>query len=340
VASAVGVPKPSAVSSPSPVAAAAAPGTPAPRPLPTRTTVQIAMPVQGVESYAAILLAKRFGEFDKENLDVNFSILPVPDAIVVLQSGQLDMYPLGIAAPFLNAVAQGSDVVTAGALPGFPESSKTGYWIRSELVPPSGQVDPCTLKGKTVSPGGAQGIGSSTVAVIQPLLDTCNLTLKDLTISTLGGGDLLAGLQSGAVDLGNLPDPFWQDPDQKGYAKPLVLFPKGLVLGGYLFGSSRHQDARAQAIMRALIRTTRTYLQGDYHSNPEVRSALAAELGVPDSTLANSGSLVFDPNMSFATDVIDALQKIWLGYGGVLNYSQPLPADKMVDNSIVQGALN
>src|SRR5207237_6837519 len=112
-------------------------------------------------------------------------------------------------------------------------------------------------KGKVSSPGGAQGIGSSTVAVIQPFLAKCKLTLKDMQVSTLGGGDLLAAMQSGSVDIGNLPDPFWQDPDQKGYAKLLVPFAKGIVLGGYPLGSAREEDARAAARLRARSRAQR-----------------------------------------------------------------------------------
>src|SRR5438477_5324539 len=205
---------------------ATGPGTPAPKPLANRVKIIATVPLNGIEAFAQVPLAKEMGEFDKENIDVDIQILGTTDALVQLQSKKIWLTPAGISAGMLNAISAGSDLALVGSLSGFngPPTSLGGFWARSALVGPDGKMDPCAMKGKTVSFGGPSGLSATNTLYFANYVKSCNLTIQDVKLSTLGGADLLAALQTGSVDIGFLSDPTWKDPADKGYAKLVIPF--------------------------------------------------------------------------------------------------------------------
>jgi NitT/TauT family transport system substrate-binding protein len=295
-----------------------------------------------LEVYDTMLLADYFGEFKKENLDVSISTIPVPAAVAALQSGSLDVYTIGVSAAVLNAQAAGSDIRFVASTGGVPQDSDLqGFWIRSGLVPSSGQFDPCKMKGLTVSVGGSAGMGASDLLFLNGYLVKCQLTIKDVKISSLGGPNELIALQQGSIDAGFLADPLWQSAQSGGYAKPLIVPGTSTpTLGGYLMGALRtqHPDV-ARAFVRAMIRTSRTYLRGDYHANPTVMAGLAAELHQTAQVINVAPSQVFDPDLIFTTNGAMQLQQIWLSLGGVLNYSSSLSNNQIYDPSILRAVI-
>ena len=90
-----------------------------------------------------------------------------------------------------------------------------------------------------------------------------------------------------------------------------------------------------------MVRTVRTYLQGDYHhtTDPALQSAIIAALQVPAATYNGGVSLVFDPAMPIPTAPIQGLQQAWFSAGGILSYKQPLPDSAVVNTSILQQVL-
>jgi NitT/TauT family transport system substrate-binding protein len=318
------------------------PGTPAPKPLAEKATVTVAIPQTGSESILALFLANQEGEFTKENLNVQIKILPVPETIVLMQQGSVDVTPNGIFAGILNADANGANLKMIAGLSSFPDSSKAGLWERSALAKPDGSFDPCSLKNKTVSFGGSAGLAATSTWWIGQYFAKCpGMTIHDVKLSTLGAGDLLAALQSGSVDAGFLPDPIWTDPQTKGYAKLATVAYKG-ALGGY-FASPKFvaKTDVADAFVRAMVRTARTYLQGDYHHNPDpaLQSAIITALGVPAATYNAGVSLVFDPALPIPTTPVQGLQEAWFAAGGILSYKAPLPDDSVVDGSVLKRVL-
>jgi NitT/TauT family transport system substrate-binding protein len=316
------------------------PGTPAPQPLAEHTKITASIPFAGVEAFVQLPLAVEMGEFAKENLEVDIATIPPPDALVQLQSKRLWVTPAGIGAGMLNAISAGSDLALMGSLSGFTglPTSKGGFWARSDLVGPDGKMDPCSFKGKTVSFGGPAGLSATNTLYFSEYIKKCHLTVLDVTVSPVGGPDLLAALQNGSVDVGYLSDPIWKDPDTKGYAKLVIPFGTDAT-GGYVMGPLRKDHPEvAAAIMRALVRTTRTYLQGDYHKDPKTRAALIKVLGFPESTLDATPSLPFDPDMRFSprfvTDVAEPLQDIWRA-AKLLSFNSNLPSDRYLDLSVL-----
>jgi NitT/TauT family transport system substrate-binding protein len=315
------------------------PDTPAPKLLAQKTTVTIALPVQS-ESYLPMEVGKELGEFAKENIDLNITTLPIPDSTVLLAQGKIDMVT-GFFVTTFNAQAGGAKIKLFAPLGAFAPAGKAGLWVRKDLADAAGTVDPCSLKGKTISFGGSAGLGATSSWWIQQWMSTCKTgaSVKDVRVSTLGGGDEVTALQSGAIDGGALYDPNWNDPATKGYALLAVPNYKG-VLGGYMYGPSLSGKPEVlDAVVRALLRTTRTYLQGNYKTNPDVVAASIKELGVSAATFTATPPLVFDPNMNWDTSVVTSVQQTWTSIGGLLTYSKPLSVDQVYDDSYVKSVL-
>src|SRR5205814_6806274 len=124
----------------------------------------------------------------------------------------------------------------------------------------------------------------------------------------------------------------------KGYAKLVIPF-GNQATGGIVMGPLRKdQPDVADAIMRALVRTTRTYLQGDYHKDPTTRAALLKILGVPESTLDGVPALPWNPDMRFVpafdTEIAGPLQRIWID-AKLTNFTSPVGPEKYLDMSIL-----
>jgi NitT/TauT family transport system substrate-binding protein len=90
----------------------------------------------------------------------------------------------------------------------------------------------------------------------------------------------------------------------------------------------------ARAMTRALLRTVRTYLQGDYHADDEVMDALADGMGTDVETLRAQPSLLFDPDMGIDGESVEALQEAWIEVD-VLEYDEPVPAEELIDATVV-----
>jgi NitT/TauT family transport system substrate-binding protein len=318
-------------------AADSGPNTPEPQPLAERTKVTASIPFRGIEPYATLLLADALGEFDKENLDVEIVEAQTNNAVVLLQQGDVDFMPAAVSAGLYNAIAGGADIHVVGGGIGFSEDNHQGYYARKGALSADGTFDVCSLKGKNVSTGSATGLGSPAVVELSALLATCDLTLKDVNIVPQGGADLFAAMDAGAVDVGNLADPFWQQAAARG---DLLVAPFTQPNAGYYMGKIRTEHPEvAEAIVRALVRTTRTYLQGDYRADPTVRAAIIESMGITDAQLQGPASIVFDPDFEFPVEVVAPVEQVWLEVGGILNYTEPLPVDQYFDDSIRQAVV-
>lgn len=313
----------------------------APQPLPKRTGFKVALIASGQEPYAPALVAKELGEFDKENLDVEISVVSIQDAAVALDQGRIDAAPLVLTAGVLNQLSTGPDFRMGAGLPSLPPSSKAGIWVRTELMRPDGTMDPCAFKGKSVGFGPSL-TGATAAAGLLQELKKCNLTLDDIRPSPLQGPDANIALETGALDAAVVFDPLWQGLEQNKVAGLAVpLYAKGAIFEGtsptgWFFGSNRHDNADAvKAFMRAVGRTTKQHFQGDYHANPETRALLSRVLQVPESYFASTPSLLADPTLKVDTKVVETMQDTWLEVG-LVNYDKALPLDAVVDTSLQQ----
>jgi NitT/TauT family transport system substrate-binding protein len=162
--------------------------------------------------------------------------------------------------------------------------------------------------------------------------------VKDVSGTELAGADALAALKAGAVGASYVQSPFWQQIEKEGYAR---LIPgSGFSLASYIMETNfmKTQPDVARAILRALLRTQRTYLQGDYHANDLVVEALSKATSSPVETIKATPAMIWNtdlqPTPTMLRNIAEA-QADWLEVGGVLQYTDPLPMDRINDLSIV-----
>jgi NitT/TauT family transport system substrate-binding protein len=219
---------------------------------------------------------------------------------------------------------------------------------------PDGRFDPCVFargvrpNGTTVvSMNDSTGLGSPVTIALARLIAKCPgqtfKSVKDrLTISPVVGANSLTALQQGSVDLAFLLSPL---PDTPGIADYAALAysigaddPGGTDFAGWVLGPVRDkQPAVAEAFVRAVVRTVRTYLQGNYLANPDTLNALSRALDIPADVLSKSRPVVFRPDQRFRMGAgLTELQGYWADAGGLLSYDKPLDGSRVVDVGLVE----
>ncbi len=299
----------------------------APRPLAQHQDLKFGIGGR-VEINAAVLLAKEFGEFDKENLGVEISVQKPSDGLVLLSTGRIDVLASQPGAAFFNAVAGGVDVKMVAPVGFSSSASHQGFWVSRAWL--AGRpYTPALLKGQTI--GSAVGVGTTISYWAEVELEKAGLDLRAVSWRAMGIGDILVALENGAVNVGFLFDGVWQKADQSKVVFAFGGTPD--ISGGYFYGPSLLHDNRlvGEAVMRALTRTVRLYLQGQYHQNEKVNAALAKLLGVPVDDLRRSGELSFPPDMPIALHTAAVLQKTYALNPGVLTYTEPMPDERVID---------
>lgn len=317
---------------------------PAPQPLAERTDVTIVMTVN-IETFAPALLADYFGEFEKENLNVSIVNVPSNEGTVMVANGQAQLKMAGMTAAFYNAVSSGVDVVWLGNIHQNAPDSKEGVWMRSEFFDDDGNVIAEKLVGADIATG-SSGLGAPSTYAVNAFLEDNGVSLDQINPVALSGSDLLVAVETGSVDGGYVLTPQWlelEGGDVATYAGMYGGFDgAGFSASTYEMSRSFIEDEPevAQAIMRAIVRTVRTYLQGDYHADPEVLAALAEVTGSPAEAIASSPSLVFNPDLPLNGQMMEDIQVMWLESApDTLNFDEPLPIERITERSVVEAIL-
>ena len=303
----------------------------APRPLPRHLDLKIS--VGGfTEINAAVLLAKEFGEFDKENISVTITMQKPSDGLVLLATGRIDVLASQPGAAFFNAVAGGVDARLVAPAGFSSPDSRTGFWLSRAWL--AGRpYSPALLKGQTI--GSAVGVGTTVSYWLEVELEKADLDVRAVSWRTMGVGDILVALENGAVNVGFLFDGIWQKADTDKVVFAFGGTPD--ISGAYFYGPSllRQNRAACEAVMRAMTRTVRQYLQGKYHGDAKVAPALAHLLGISVDDLRRGGEMTFPPDMPIAPYTASVLQKTYALTPGVLTYTDPLPDDRVIDRGFL-----
>jgi NitT/TauT family transport system substrate-binding protein len=317
---------------------------PAPKPLDEMTDVTIVMAFN-IESFSPALLAKHFGEFEKENLNVTIQNVPSNEGSVMVAQNQAQLKVAGMSAAFYNAVNSGVDVVWLANVHQNSAESKEGVWMRDEFYDDKGEIIPEKLDGAKIA-AGTGGIGSPSAFAINAFLEDNGASLDQIESPAIGGSDMLVAIEQGSLDGGYVLTPQWlslEDGDVAQYAGMYGGF------GGEGFSASAYEMSQtfiddqpevAAAIMRAIARTVATYLQGDYHADPEVLAALAEVTATPADSIASAPPLVFNPEMPINGEMVEDIQTMWIEYApDTLAYKEPIPVDKLVNRDLIEQVL-
>ncbi len=318
---------------------------PAPQPLDEETDVNIVMAFN-IEPFSPALLADYFGEFEKENLNVTIQNVPSNEATVMVAQNQAQLKVGGIGAAFYNAVHSGVEVVWLANVHQNDGDSKEGVWLRNDFFDEDGNVISEKLKGAKIA-AGTGGIGSPSAFAINGFLQDNGSSLDEIESPAIGGSDMLIAIENGGLDGGYVLTPQWIELENGDDAQYGGLYGgfggEGFSASAYEMNKSFIEDEPdvAAAIMRAIARTVATYLQGDYHADPEVLAALAEVTGTPGDAIASAPPLVFSPDMPLNSDMVNDIQEMWIEFApDTLAFDEPLPLDRLVDRSIIDRVLS
>lgn len=317
--------------------AGSGPGSPAPQPLAKKEKVVLVYSAP-IEAWANVLLAQQFGEFEAENLDVQIQTIPGPDGSVLVAQGKADVQTAGVSAGILNAIAGGQPVRYVASTY-VEDAPLAGFWIDNKYMN-DGKPDAEKLKGTRVVPGiGGGGFGNPGALPLWNWMQEVGLGANDFQlIDVTSPQDAAMAIQNGTASISIGLTPQWASIEDSGCCS---FFIPTVVSGSFLVNQKFMQERPevAQAFFRAIMRTNRTYLQGDYHQDQKVVAALASQTKVPAETIAAQPPLGFSADLELATvDVLPDFQAQFRAFD-LLSYDQDLKVDQMIDTSPVDAVL-
>jgi NitT/TauT family transport system substrate-binding protein len=304
----------------------------APQPLAERTTVNVSI-ANFVEAYAGLILASELGEFEAENLDVVIQRVPSNDALALLLRGDIQMLGGGPNAGMLNSISGSESPRCTGAIYDPSPETREGVWVRNDALGSDGEADPELIRGRQIAAG--SGIGTSPIVPVVEWLESIGLGLDDVEIVGLASADAQIAFEQGSVVAAFLQTPLWQQVEEAGFAT--YIEGSAFSLACYVMSSQfiEGEPEAAEAVLRALLRTHREYLQGDYHTDDEVLGLLSTALEVPADVIAASPPFAFTDDLRFSDDaieVISRMEEIWLQEGSILTYTEPIGIDRIFDD--------
>jgi len=294
--------------------------------LPNKTVLKVSS-AGSFEFMTAVYVADALGELEKENIFVEYVTLPSQDAIPSLALGQVDVSMLGISATLFNNVADGADVRLV--FPGPSSPSGDGLWVSNEFIEKTNSVSDIRIAG-------SQGLAWMGVVPVGRYLESMDKNWEDVDFTKLPISDLATALELGSVDAAWLNSPAHLPFKERGTATLVAQYDETEVATGMAFGPRllRNNPEIGQAFIRAIIRTIQTHLGEGYKSDPAVASALAKSLEISESQVAGTSELKFSYEFDPAFHI--EAQQLWLYFGDILSYEQPLDPEVYVDPRFVR----
>lgn len=298
----------------------------APEPLDEPTTVVVSSALK-IESFSPLFLGEYLGEFEKENLKLEFVTLPAPEAFLALGQGAIDVAAAGITGAFFNAVASGAEFRLV--LPAASGSEDDGLWVSTDIAENGFPTDRRIIISTPVGPS------SPTMVPIQKYLAAEGLSLDDVDIVKMPVGEGAFSLERSLVDGAYLYSPEYLGLAEEGSAVRVAGFDRGQASTGYVFGTRllELEPDVGDAFARALLRTIRDHLQGNYKANPETLVALSEAFELTPEELRVAGSYYFP--LRVEPSFFSVAQAIWQGYPDILSYEGLLDPSAFVDERYV-----
>ena len=308
----------------------------APRPLEEKATVTVGLSSK-LEVYLPILLAQEFGEFEKENLEVKVEYLPPTDSSLLLTQGELDVVYSGFTAGVLNLVSRNDDVKFA--YPGGTASGdQQGIYLNTKSFPDADNLKGEDFRGKKfmTSSGTASSTSYFLWKRVTELPGGAGIKPTDLKFEAAKLPEIPLILKNGAAAGGQIVSPnhttLVGDKCCKVFEGAYPTTPQT----GYLVGRSLSgKKDVAAALFRAMARVEKTHLQGNYHENEKILTAMAKVLEQDAGVLAKGDPVVFNPALATNAEVFPELQKFFREFGDV-SYEEDLPTDQIYDTAYIE----
>jgi NitT/TauT family transport system substrate-binding protein len=307
----------------------------APAPLAAKTKVTVAVTTL-ISSYGAFFAAKELGEFEKENLEVDVQVLPVQDAQLLLNQGRVDVALSSVTPGMLNLISQGGDV--RAVFPGAQriDGSTQGWYVRKDLLNADGTINQDKIKGAALGAPGGSGIGAMGYFFNKLRADGLEVSFGDIKFQNLTVPDSVAAIERGALDIAYASAPYnlrLADKDCCSYVEGAV--PQTTNVYTWFGSKLRTEDPEVgQAFTRAMARTVKEKLQGDYRKDDAVMNALGTATNTPVGTLKELEPSVFDPNFDLTTRNLQVYQGYYRELGAV-QYEGDLDNSKVFDDRFI-----
>lgn len=299
-------------------------------------------------SDAALFIAKERGYFEEAGLDVELvQFKSASDMIAPLGSGQIQVAGGAPSAGLFNAMGREVKLrIVADKGTNVPGLDYFSLLVRKDLVD-SGKFDSFEdLKGAKI---GFTGAGNTTQALVAAALDSVGISYKDADIQeeTLGFGEIVTGLENGALDAGTVVEPFTSKALKTG---KVVAYPGGdfypdhqvaVIMYGEEFAQNKEA---ANAFMVAYTRAARDYndaiengkLTGE--GSDEIVDILVEYTSVKDPEVHRSiGPPGINPDAAVSVDSLEQDLEFWTSQGLVEN---DVTVDDAVDNSFAEHAVD
>jgi ABC-type nitrate/sulfonate/bicarbonate transport system substrate-binding protein len=306
----------------------------APRPLKVHQTLTVSIPNLQMQN-SPVALANYFHEFAKENLTVNVVVLPNPNSLTPLATGGTAIGLESWGPNIYNAISTGQKIAVVGNV--FSTLKGYGVYVQSQYA----ACAPACLQGKTIAMGG--GLSTSGVIPVQAWLGKAHLNLSDVHILNIPViSNIPIAMSQGIAQAGLLVPPFQKPLLAAGTVKLAYAVPAADPLNCFAIGPAGFSHPQAvEAFLRAIARTEKTYLRPGFLHKTKVFNAMVSVLQEPASAVAATDEPGFDPTLSLAgyAPKVTVQQRTWLSVGGLLSYSTPLPASRVIDPKFLNAAL-
>jgi len=260
------------------------------------------------------------------------------DAMAFLANGQLDAAVAGMSAGTFNAINQGLEVRIVSSMGAAPQQGDpSALFVRTDELG-SAIKSAADLKGKKIGLTG--GLGATGSYYMAQILAKANLSLSDVDVLNLGFADMVTGFKNKSIDAAIPSAPFTtQISNDKSAAIPDYghLTPGvsgvGTIYGAHLL---KQDPSFGKKLMTALVMGARD-VQGDNARSADNIRILAKYTKLPVDTLQTMALYDFKPDLAPDSQTYQNMQQSFI-QAGILKFPQPLPADKVVDDSFTKAA--
>jgi NitT/TauT family transport system substrate-binding protein len=290
---------------------------------------------------APLYAAQAKGYLAAEHIELDASSYRgAQDAVAALATGKMDVSIGAINAGFFNAANQGLDlraVATLGIQP-LPVTA-TPLVARKDLWDSGAIKSGADLRGRKVA---VNTPGASPEYFLSMILEKYGMTLKDVDETMISFPEMVIALKNKGVEAALPAEPFATLAIRQGLAE--LVKPDAGAGGGdmttvFFFSGHllRERPEVGERFLRAMIRGTRDAI--DYRSKPEIVGIIAKAVKLAPDIIMSAYPYGFDRDMNI-TKYADSIRRQESRHmkDGRLNYTVPVPMDRMVDATLVHRA--
>ncbi|HWP28638.1 MAG TPA: ABC transporter substrate-binding protein [Chloroflexota bacterium] len=297
-------------------------------------------------AYAPVYIAEARGYYREQGLTLEFeNFAGGADALPALARGDFDLNLGAISAGTFHAIERGLDIKIVAPMGILPlRDSALPLLVRKDLVDSGTVTTVGDLRGRRVA---VNTRGAIVEYLLTKVLEREGLTIRDVEEVTLPFPDHATAFASGAIDASITAEPFATRALSQGVASKFIAEIAPGRMTTVVMYSGRFIRERPEVARRWMVATMRgarelqgpelgvTYPEKFY--TPENLAVFEQHLGVSAQVIRDQVPYTWDPDLELQVDFILDQQLVHIR-NGVLQLAQPLPAERLVDESFVRYA--